>query len=64
MEKQFIGAKEVSEITGSSISKSYSIIRQLNSELKSKGFIVVPGKVSRRFFFERCYCDGTESIDE
>jgi len=41
-------------------SKAYSVIRELNSELKSKGFIIVPGKVSRRFFFEKCYCDETE----
>lgn len=60
MDKQFIGVKEVMQITGTSESKSYGIIKELNNELKSRGFIVVPGKVSRRFFFEKCYCDATE----
>lgn len=60
MDKQFIGVKEVMQITGTSESKSYGIIKELNNELKSRGFIVVPGKVSRRFFFEKCYCDMTE----
>lgn len=55
MERQFIGAKEVAEILGVSESKGYSVIRELNSELKEKGYIVVPGKVSRVFFEERCY---------
>lgn len=55
MERQFIGAKEVAEILGVSESKGYSVIRELNSELKERGYIVVPGKVSRVFFEERCY---------
>lgn len=55
MERQFIGAKEVAEILGVSESKGYSVIRELNSELKQRGYIVVSGKVSRVFFEERCY---------
>jgi len=55
MEKQFIGAKEVSEILGVSESKAYSVIRGLNTELKEKGYITVRGKVSRIFFQERVY---------
>lgn len=60
MQQQFMGVKEVSEILGVSESKGYGVIRELNSELKAKGFIIVPGKISRRFFFEKCYCDETE----
>ena len=55
VERQFIGAKEVAEILGVSESKSYGIIRELNKELKERGFITVQGKVSRVFFQERCY---------
>ncbi len=50
VERQFIGAKEVAEILGVSESKSYGIIRELNKELKERGFITVQGKVSRVFF--------------
>ena len=55
VERQFIGAKEVAEILGVSESKAYSVIRELNKELKERGFITVTGKVSRVFFQERCY---------
>lgn len=64
MQQQFMGVKEVSEILGVSESKGYGVIRELNSELKAKGFIIVPGKISRRFFFEKCYCDETEGTNE
>ena len=36
---QFLTAEEVGEIMGYSASHSYSIIRELNSELKAKGYI-------------------------
>jgi len=55
VERQFIGAKEVAEILGVSESKAYSVIRDLNNELKAKNFITVQGRVSRVFFEERCY---------
>lgn len=55
VERQFIGAKEVAEIIGSSESKAYSIIRQLNAELNDKGYITVRGRVSRAYFEEKLY---------
>lgn len=55
LERQFIGAKEVAEILGVSEGKAYSVIRDLNKELKERGFITIQGKVSRVFFQERCY---------
>lgn len=60
MERQVIGAKEVSQILGISDGKSYAIIRELNSELKARGYITVAGKVPRKFFFEKCYCNEDE----
>lgn len=55
MNKQYITAKEISEILGVSNSKSYSIIRELNAELKERGYLTIPGKVSRAFFSEKWY---------
>lgn len=37
-------------------SKAYSIIRELNNELKSKGFITIAGKVPKKYFDEKYYC--------
>ena len=48
---QFLTAEEVGEIMGYSASHSYSIIRELNSELKAKGYII------RKYFFERVGLD-------
>lgn len=51
----FIGASEVMELLGVKQAKAYQIIRLLNSELSKKGFLIVSGKVSRKYFFERFY---------
>ncbi|MGN0348586.1 MAG: DNA-binding protein [Roseburia sp.] len=53
--KSFLNAKEVADILECSKSKSYDIIRQLNGELSEKGFIVLHGKVSKKYFYERIY---------
>ena len=58
MNKQYITAKEISEMLGVSNSKAYSIIRELNTELKERGYLTIPGKVSRAFFFEKWYGGG------
>lgn len=55
MSKQYITAKEIAEIIGRSESFAYKIIRELNNELKSKGYITVSGRVSRAYFNEKWY---------
>jgi hypothetical protein len=54
-EKRFLGAEEISEITGLSKEKSYKIIRELNDELSRKGFLTVRGKVINSYFYERFF---------
>ncbi len=51
----FIGVEEVREIVGVSTSKAYALIHDLNEELAAKGFMIVSGRVSRQYFFERFY---------
>lgn len=53
--KSFITAPEVAEAMGVSTGKGYAIIRELNKELKSQGYITIAGKVSRRYFGEKYY---------
>lgn len=55
MDKQYITAKEIAEMLGVSNSKAYSVIRELNAELKERGYLTIPGKVSRAFFSEKWY---------
>lgn len=39
MQAQFVTAQEVAEIMGVSRSKAYQIVREMNRELKSMGYI-------------------------
>ena len=55
MAKQFVDVRDVMRVYGVSESKAYSILRKLNSDLKERGFITIPGKVPKAFFEERCY---------
>lgn len=43
------------EILGISKSVAYKLMRQINSELEKRGYIVSRGKVSRKYFEERIY---------
>ena len=54
-ECQFYTAMEVAKLLGVSKGHAYKVVKSLNDELKSKGFIIVAGKVSKQFFNERCY---------
>lgn len=55
MTKQVLNAKDIAEICNVSESKAYLIIRQLNDELKSKGFLIFRGRVSKAYFMEKMY---------
>lgn len=52
-ESRFLTASDVASILGVSNSTAYRIIRSLNQELKQQGFVVVAGKISRRYFNEK-----------
>ena len=51
----FYTAEDVMEMLGIGKSKAYEIIKKLNEELEAKGYIVVRGKVSKRYFDEKMY---------
>lgn len=51
--ENFITAKEIAVYCGVSISKSYEIIRQLNTQLKRQGKITIAGRVNRQYFFSK-----------
>lgn len=54
MTRQYMDVHEVKEAMGISDSVAYRIIRELNDQLKAKGYITIPGKVNRAFFEEKC----------
>ena len=55
MENKFIRVDEVAKELDVSKPYAYKIIRQLNGELKAKGFITIAGRVNRQYFIERLY---------
>lgn len=48
-------ANEVMEMLGISKGHAYKIVKQLNEELSSKGFIVIAGRVPKKYFAEHYY---------
>ena len=46
---------EVAEELGVSVPYAYKLIRKLNQELEKDGFLVIAGKVPRRYFEKRWY---------
>ena len=51
----FVRAEEVAGALGISKPYAYKLVREMNEELKQKGFLTIPGRVSRRFFEEKFY---------
>ena len=58
MENKFMRVEEVAEVLEVSTSFAYKVIRQLNDELKAKGFITIAGRINREYFYERLYQNG------
>lgn len=51
----FIKASEVCEVMEISRASAYRLIKQLNEELATKGYLVVNGKTNRDYFYDRIY---------
>ena len=54
-ETMYVRASDVAEMTGVSKAKAYKLIAQMNEELKSRNFIVISGRVPRKYLMERLY---------
>ena len=53
MDSPYYNAKDVALITGKSTSHAYKIIQELNKELKEKGYLIIHGRVPKKYFSER-----------
>lgn len=53
--KMYFTAEEVADMLGVSWGQSYKIVKQLNDELKKQGYLVVSGKIPKKYFAERYY---------
>ena len=55
VERNYYNAEDVAIKLGISQSKAYEVMRELNAELKSDGYLIVRGKVSKQFLDEKIY---------
>ena len=55
MNNKFICAEEVAQELSVSKPYAYKLLRDMNDELKRKGYLVIPGRVSRKYFDEKFY---------
>lgn len=62
MDNKFMRVEEVAEVLKVSTSFAYKVIRQLNDELKAKGYITIAGRINREYFNERVYHNGKAVI--
>lgn len=60
----FVKAEELQDMLGISRSESYRIIKKLNDQLKEKGFIVLSGRVSRKYLEEMIYGYPSDATEE
>lgn len=60
----FVKAEELQDMLGISRSESYRIIKKLNDQLKEKGFIVLSGRVSRKYLEEMIYGYPSDTAEE
>lgn len=53
--KIYYTAQEVAEMLNVSRSSAYTIVKNLNGELKAQGYLTIPGKVSVMYFNHKWY---------
>ena len=53
--KLFVTAGEIAKDLQISKPFAYKLVREMNDELKEKGFLVIAGCVSRQFYEEKIY---------
>lgn len=51
----FIKVEEIAKDLGVSKPYAYKLVREMNEELKGKGFMTIAGRVSRRYYEEKFY---------
>ena len=59
----YMRVQEVAQELGVSTAHAYKVIRRLNSELEQQGYIVLQGRVDRRYFHEKMYATKAEGRD-
>jgi Mn-dependent DtxR family transcriptional regulator len=57
-DRMFITAGEVADELGVSKPFAYRLVREMNAQLREKGYMTVAGRVSRQYYEEKFYGAG------
>lgn len=52
----FLRLAEVAAICDVSIPKAYKMMEEVNTEMAKGGYLVISGRVNKRFFYEKIGC--------
>ena len=55
MEKLFLTSNEVADLLNVSQQQAYKIIRDMNKQLAEHGFLVLRGRINKKYFMEQIY---------
>lgn len=56
-EKIYYSAEDIAKMLGVSMGKFYKMLREMNKDLSSKGFLTIAGKILVEYFKEKWYGD-------
>lgn len=60
----YYDVNDVMKLTGYAVNKCRRIIKGLNDELVAKGYLVIAGKIPKKYYHERYYEDAEVQSDE
>lgn len=52
---RYVKAAEVAEMIGVSRAKAYKMVAEMNEELKAQNYLVISGRVPRKFLMKKLY---------
>lgn len=55
MEKLFLTSNEVADLLNISQQQAYKIIRDMNKQLAEHGFLVLRGRINKKYLMEQIY---------
>ncbi len=56
--KTFMSVQDVADELGVSKSYAYKVVKQLNEELRQRGYLTVTGRVNAQYFYKKlCYSE-------
>ena len=61
-EKIYYSAEDIAKMLGVSMGKAYKILREMNKDLASKGFLTIAGKIPVEYFKEKWYGGAKEVL--